>query len=73
MGATGAPTVARPKGRPPTNRDLVTIKVDRVLASRLRLVAQARGLTVADVVETGLRPYLDKEVVKVFRESEGKA
>lgn len=73
MSSMEAAVMARPKGRPKTGRDLVTVKIDRVLASRIRMVAKAKALTVADVISEAMRAQIDKEVAKLLRETEGKA
>jgi len=47
-------------GRPKSDRDDVTIRVSRVLASRLRVLAGDRGTTIAELADELFTPVIDR-------------
>ena len=68
-----SPTMAKkPMGRPKSSdRQDVSIKFDRVLAGRARLIAQGRGIPMAEYLSESARPIIDRDYAKLMRELEG--
>jgi hypothetical protein len=59
-------------GRPKTSeRRDVSIKFDKVLAGRARLIAKGRGISIAEYLSETFRPIIDRDYVKLMRELEG--
>jgi hypothetical protein len=59
-------------GRPKTSeRSDVSIKFDKVLAGRARLVAQGRGITMAQYLSEMCQPIIDRDYAKLMRDLEG--
>lgn len=74
MGTAGLLDVAKSKkGRPKSDRDDVTVKVDRVIVSRLKQVAGYRGVTVAELISDILRAPTSKIFNEMLRESDKEA
>jgi hypothetical protein len=61
-------TMGRPKS---SDRQDVSIKFDRVLAGRARLIAQGRGIPMAEYLSESARPIIDRDYAKLMRELEG--
>ena len=61
-------TMGRPKS---SDRQDVSIKFDRVLAGRARLIAQGRGIPMAEYLSESARPIIDRDYSKLMRELEG--
>jgi hypothetical protein len=68
MGATMA---KKRIGRPKSGRHDVSIKFDKVLAGRARLITQGRGITLAEYLSEITRPIIDRDYAKLMRELEG--
>lgn len=65
--------MAKKMGRPKTSeRHDVSIKFDKTLAGKARLITQARGLSIAEYLSEMTRPLIDKDYAKLMRELEGK-
>lgn len=65
----GVAIVAKPKGRPKSSeRDDVSVKMDRTLAAKARQVAIRRGITVAEFITEVTRPTIEREYAKLLRE-----
>jgi hypothetical protein len=60
-------------GRPKSERDDVTVKMDRRVVARAQFVARLRGLTVAEFLTEIARPGVDREFAKESaKQGEGK-
>lgn len=59
-------------GRPKTDRDDVTVKMDRTVVARARYVADIRGMTLAEFLTEGVRPFVDREFAKATEAKGGK-
>jgi hypothetical protein len=67
------PTMARPKGRPKrSERDDVTVKVDRTLIGKAKLIATHQGVPVAELLTELLRVPVDRAYAQMLRDLEGK-
>jgi hypothetical protein len=53
--------VAKKMGRPRKGRDDISVKLDRKVASRIRMIANDRGVPFAEVLTEFVRPIADKE------------
>jgi hypothetical protein len=63
--------MARPGGRPgQSGRDDVTVKVDRTLAGKAKLVATHRGVSVAELFTELLRGPVDTAYAQMLRQLE---
>jgi len=59
-------------GRPKTSeRGDVSIKFDKTLAGKARLIAQGRGVTMAEYLSEMTRPIIDRDYAKLMRDLEG--
>jgi hypothetical protein len=67
-------TMAKKKmGRPKTSeRQDVSIKFDKTLAGKARLISQGRGLTMTGYLSEITRAIIDRDYAKLMRELEGK-
>jgi hypothetical protein len=65
--------MAKPKGRPRrSERDDVTVKIDRALVGKAKLIATHRGIPVAELLSDLVKGPLDKTYGAMLRELEGK-
>lgn len=75
MDRTRQPPMGRLKGNKRSDRDDVTVKIDRVLAEKAKLVALRRRITMAELLTEILRAPVDRaykqEVGKLAQEGEG--
>lgn len=63
--------MAKPKGRPKSSdRDDVTVKLDRGIASKAKMVAAARSLTLTKYLSDITRAIVDKDFAKEMRQVE---
>jgi hypothetical protein len=63
--ATGRNLMARPKGRPKTSeRNDAVARVDAVIVSKAKMVASARGITLAEYLSDLLRMAVDRDFVR---------
>jgi hypothetical protein len=61
----------KPKGRPKTSeRDDVTVKIDRALVGMAKLIATRQGTTVAELLSEMLKAPLDRAYGQMLRELE---
>jgi hypothetical protein len=65
--------MARPKGRPKSSiRNDMTVKVDRAIGGKLKLVATHRGISLAELISDLLRSPTDRVYAQMLRELEAK-
>ena len=61
MGGAGA-VMSRPKGRPKTSeRQDVSTKFDKALLGMARMVATAKGVSLAEYISEAARPAIEKD------------
>ncbi len=74
MGAdAGCVTMAKAKGRPKTSeRDDGTVRLDRTLIGRVKMVANYQGVPVAEMLSELVRGPLDKAYGQMLRGLEEK-
>ncbi len=61
----------KPMGRPKTSvRHDVSIKFDKILAGKARLIAQGKGVSMAEYLTETTRPIIDRDYAKLMRELE---
>lgn len=65
--------MAKSRGRPKTDRDDVTIRVSRPLASKLKMLAGDKGVTVSEVADELCASAIDKAYATLMRKLEGKS
>lgn len=63
----GSPRMAKKMGRPPTNRDDVSVKIPRAIALKGKAVAKDRGMTLAEFLEELLTLPVDKHYAAMLR------
>jgi hypothetical protein len=54
-------------GRPKSERDDVTVKLDRGVVARARYVAEIRGVTLAEYLTEAVRPVVDRDFGKAAK------
>lgn len=65
--------MAKGRGRPKTSeRDDSTVKVDRTLLGKAKLIATNRGIPVAELLSEMLAAPIDKGYAQMLRDLEGK-
>jgi hypothetical protein len=70
--AAGVMMAKKKMGRPKTSeRNDVSIKFDKVLAGKARLIAQGRGVTMAAYLSEMTQSIIDRDYAKLMRELEG--
>ena len=63
------PMAKRGRGRPKqSERDDVSVKIDRTLVGKARLVATHRGVTMAELLSDIIKGPLDRYYVQMIRE-----
>jgi hypothetical protein len=61
-------------GRPKSSdRQDVSIKFDKLLAGKARLIASGRGISMAEYLSEAVRPIIDRDYARLMRELEGGA
>jgi hypothetical protein len=65
------PLMAKQRGRPKSDRDDVSAKIDRSLVSKAKLLAAHRGVSAAEVISELLQAPLDRAYAQMLRELEG--
>ena len=68
----GDGTMAK-KGRPRTGRDEVPIKIDRMLASRLKTIASYRGVPLGELLTELAGKAVERAYLKMVKEMESKS
>jgi hypothetical protein len=59
-------------GRPKSSeRQDVSIKFDKILAGKARLIAQGRGVSMAEYLSEAARTTIDRDYARLMRELEG--
>ena len=72
MVAVSATMAKKRMGRPKSSdRQDVSIKFDKVLAGRARLISQGRGVSMAEYLSEAVRPIIDRDYAKLMRKLEG--
>lgn len=66
--ADGRTTVAKKRGRPQSERNDQSVKVDRSVVGKAKAVATHRGITVAELISEMLRAPIDKAYAQMLRE-----
>jgi ribosomal protein L7/L12 len=61
--------MGRPKGRV-SERDDVTVKLDRAIVGKAKAIALHRGITVAELLSDAAKPVIDKAYAAMLRELE---
>jgi hypothetical protein len=70
----GTAMAKKKMGRPKTSdRQDVSIKFDKTLAGKARLIAQGRGVSMAEYLSEMTRPLIDRDYAKLMRDLEGGA
>ena len=70
---TGNTSVAKAKGRPKrSGRDDVSVKINRALIGKAKLLAAHRSISVAELLSEILAAPLDRAYAQMLRELEGK-
>jgi hypothetical protein len=65
----GTPTMARRRGRPKTSdREDMTVRIDRKIAIRARSVADYRGIPLAEFLSEIARGPVDRAFAQMVRE-----
>jgi hypothetical protein len=60
--------MSRPKGRPKSSeRDDVTVKIDRAVASMARMVASVRGVPLVEYLSEAARTVVERDFAKEMR------
>ena len=64
--------MARPKGRPKTDRDDVSVKVDRSIANKAKLIVAHEGISggIAALLTEILQGPIDRRYLKMLHELE---
>ncbi len=62
-----AMATAKRKGRPKGERDDVTVKMDRGVVAKAKLVAAARGVSLAEYLSDLVRPAVDRSIGQMAR------
>lgn len=71
MALTELPSVAKAKGRPKrSERDDVTVKLDRTIVGRAKTLATYRGVSVAELLSEALRVPLSKMWSDMIRDTD---
>jgi hypothetical protein len=60
--------MARSRGRPKSERDDVTVKIDRSLVGMAKLIATRKGVSVAELLSDLLQGPLDQAYAEMLRE-----
>jgi hypothetical protein len=69
MAAVAEMATKRPVGRPKTSdRDDVTIRVNRAIAHKARVIAAQRQITIAELITEILQQPIDRAFASVVRE-----
>lgn len=71
VGTVERTKVAKGRGRPKTERDDVTVKLDRAIVGKAKMVATHKGVTLAEMLTEMLRGQVDKSYAQMLRELEG--
>lgn len=67
------PSMAKGRGRPKTSeRDDATVKMDRTLLGKAKLIATHKGIPVAQLLSELLQAPVDKAYAQMLRDLEGK-
>jgi hypothetical protein len=70
----GVAMAKKKMGRPKSSdRDDVSIKFDRALARKARMIAEGRGTSMAEYLSELARPTINRDYAKLMRELEGES
>lgn len=64
--------MAKARGRPKTDRNDVTIRVSRPMASKLKVLAGDKGVSVGEIADEIFGAVLDRAYAQLMRRLEGK-
>lgn len=65
--------MARPKGRPKrSERDDVTVKIDRAIVGMAKAIATSRGITLAELLSESLEGPISKSYAQMLRDLDAK-
>lgn len=67
MNAMGETTVKRPMGRPRMNREEVSVRYERGLAGKVRLIAQSKRITMSEYLSDVTRSAVDRDYAKLVK------
>jgi hypothetical protein len=56
------------RGRPKTNRDNISVKMDRTLAAKAQCLARLKGITLAEFISESVRSKVERDFTKACRE-----
>ena len=62
--------MAKRKGRPPTERDDIAVRIERKLASMAKAICTARGIPVAEYLSDLTRAAINRDYAKTLRDAE---
>jgi hypothetical protein len=62
------PSMGKQRGRPQSERNDVSVKLDRTLVGKARLVATHRGVTMAELLSEIIRGPLDRYYGQMVKE-----
>ena len=54
-------------GRPKSDRDDMTVKMDRTIVARARFVADLRGQTLTEYLSEAVRPIVDRDFAQAAK------
>lgn len=63
-------TMAKRKGRPPTERDDIAVRLERKLGSMAKAICTARGIPVAQYLSDLTRAAINRDYAKTLRDAE---
>ena len=65
--------MAKKKGRPPTDRDDVSVRIDRILNRKAKELAAHQGVSVAELLSELLRAPIEKAWGVMLRDTEAES
>lgn len=71
MGTVERTTMAKRMGRPPNERDEVTIRVLKSMAKKLKAMSDDRGITVSELAEEMFASSVDRAYAQMLRRLDG--
>jgi hypothetical protein len=71
VGSGGLVMAKKRIGRPPLGRDDINVKIDRVLAGRAKVIAQGRGVSLAQYLSEVTKAVINRDYAQLMRELEG--
>jgi hypothetical protein len=65
-------SMAKKRGRPKGDREDATVRLSRPMASKLKMLAGDRGVSVAEVADELCGPVIDRAYAQLMRKLEGR-